>query len=261
MIAVFIFLLRIVFCVAETGSFFSTMVLLTREVLAVLVRPPCFFFGFLFLVVTAGVGLFKGFVIRPVLTELTVLCLVFFLEGTEVLLEVLILLTTGEVFLGLTVRLDFALGRFVTTVRTMFLEELFFLTAAPVFLDLAVRFDFAFGRFVTTVRTVLLEELFLLTADEVFLDLAVRLDFTCGRFVTTVRFDFAFGRLVTTARFEVTVLARRVLDLGVCLRFDWGAVLTVRDLLFLDASGRAALCFLESECLRDFEAAGFCSTF
>jgi len=226
MIAVFIFLLRIVFCVAETGSFFSTMVLLTREVLAVLVRPPCFFFGFLFLVVTAGVGLFKGFVIRPVLTELTVLCLVFFLEGTEVLLEVLILLTTGEVFLGLTVRLDFALGRFVTTVRTMFLEELFFLTADPVFLDLAVR-----------------------------------LDFTCGRFVTTVRFDFAFGRLVTTARFEVTVLARRVLDLGVCLRFDWGAVLTVRDLLFLDASGRAALCFLESECLRDFEAAGFCSTF
>jgi hypothetical protein len=173
------------------------MVLLIREALALLVRPPCFLFVVLLLTVIIDFGLLRDFAIRSVLTGLIVRpthCFGLFVEEVTVLIGVLILLTAGDLFLELTILLDFAFGCFVTTVWVVLLEELLLLTTAELFLELIVRFGFAFGCFATTVRVVLREELFLLTVGDLFPELLVPLDFAFGCFATTVR-------------------------LGVCLRF------------------------------------------
>jgi len=216
-----------VICAAGTAFFLSIIVLLVREVLSFLVCLFSVFPGLLLLVVSAGFGLLRGFAMRLALTEVAVLCVGFFLEETVPLLEVLILLITGEGFLG------------------------------P-----AIWFGFAFGCFVTTVRTVLLEELFLRITGEVFFELTVRLNFTLDRFVTAGRFDFALALFFVTAiRFEVLVLVWRVFVLDICLRFEGEVEIAVRDLLFPAAWWGVGLCFWGPGCLRVSEAADFRSTF
>ncbi len=97
-----------------------TMVLPIRDVLGVFVRPPCGFFGFSFLIATAGFGLIKGFAMRSVLTVpiiLLALCFGFFTGEIAALLEELLPVTAVGVFFGLTVRPVFDFGGFVITAR------------------------------------------------------------------------------------------------------------------------------------------------
>ena len=98
----------------------AMMVPLIRDVLSVFARPGCAFFGFSFLIATAGFGLIKGFAMRSVLTvpiTLLPLCFGFFTGETAAILEELLPVTAVGVFFGLTVRPGFDFGGFVTTVR------------------------------------------------------------------------------------------------------------------------------------------------
>jgi len=167
------------------------MFLLTRDVLAVLVRLPCFFFDFLFFVATTDFGLLEGFAVRSVLVERTALCLGSFLEEV-------FLLTIAEVFFGLTVRFVF----FLVIERRVFFEELF------LFITVTSGFDLLEGfvmRLVLAERTALcfgsfLEEVFLLTIAEVFFGFTVRFVF----FLITERrtfFEELFLFLVATTDF------------------------------------------------------------